>query len=367
MTSTIRRILVASVVSLAFLLGLTGTSQAVNTVTISGNAYAFIFAGNEARLEGATIGIEEIPGLTTTAGPNGAYALAVPDDTTVTPYAQIDGYYPTHVQTFHTSGQDLRQVNFQMPALNIYNLLAGAVNAETEPDGSLSKCGVVSTFFQKEGRSFGNFDDFHAFRPHGVEGSTAALAPASGEQFYFNDDVLPDPAQTSSSRDGGVLWVNVETGVYEVRAQSDTTRHSSFVATCAPGRLVNANPPWGLYELAGNENLNPAILRDATVHARLSGSGIARRGNPPRPTLRLWLNGTEPVTAVFRLSQRRGIRSSQPSVSMRRTASVPAGAQYLQFPLPRRFRTGRAWLQTTLIDPAGNLRNTSANLFVPRR
>jgi hypothetical protein len=229
----------------------------------------------------------------------------------------------------------------------------------------LSKCGIVSTFFQKEGRSFGNFDDFHAFRPHGVEESTATLAPASGTQFYFNDDVLPDPAQTSSSRDGGVLWVNVENGVHEVTAQSETTRHSSFVATCAPGRLVNANPPWGLYELAGNESLNPAVLRDREVHARLSGSGIARRGTSARPTLRVWISGTESVQAVFRLSQR--LRPSQRSVSMRRTARVPAGGHYVQFAVPRKFKTGRAWLKTTLTDPAGNHRDTSSNLFVPRR
>jgi hypothetical protein len=358
MSSTIRRILVASVAAAALALGLAATAQAAGTVTISGNAYAFIFAGNEARLEGATIGIEEIPGLTTTAGPNGAYAIAVPDDMTVTPYAEIDGYYPTHVQTFHTSGQDLRQVNFQMPAMNIYNLLAGAVDAETEPDGSLSECGVVSTFFQKEGRSFGSFDDFHAFRPHGVEGSTATLAPASGTQFYFNDDVLPDPNQTSSSRDGGVLWVNVDNGVHEVTAQSDSTRHSSFVATCAPGRLVNANPPWGVYELAGNENINPAVLRDTEVHVRLSGAGIRMRGTPSRPTLRLWINGSEPVEMVTRLSQG--------SFAFRREARLPAGRRYLQYALPRKFRRGRAQLQVSLVDPSGNKRNTALGLSVPR-
>jgi len=69
----------------AFLFMLAGFSQnagAGGTVTVTGNAYAFIFAGNESRLKGATIGIEELPGLTTTAGPNGAYAIEVPNDTT---------------------------------------------------------------------------------------------------------------------------------------------------------------------------------------------------------------------------------------------------------------------------------------------
>jgi hypothetical protein len=51
-----------------------------------------------------------------------------------------------------------------------------------------------------------------------------------------------------SSDDGGVVWTGVPTGVYRITATSSTTRFASFVATCKPGRVVNANPPWGLYE-----------------------------------------------------------------------------------------------------------------------
>ncbi len=105
--------LIAVAAASVFMLAAVATEAgAASTVTIRGNAYAFIFAGNESRLEGATIGIAEIPGLTTTAGPNGAYALEVPDETTITPYAEFEGYYTTHVQTFHTSGHDLRPGQF---------------------------------------------------------------------------------------------------------------------------------------------------------------------------------------------------------------------------------------------------------------
>jgi hypothetical protein len=34
-----------------------------------------------------------------------------------------------------------------------------------------------------------------------------------------------------------------------VHARHPSTRFASFVATCAPGRVVNANPPWGLHQL----------------------------------------------------------------------------------------------------------------------
>ena len=38
-------------------------------------------------------------------------------------------------------------------------------------------------------------------------------------------------------------------GVYTVKARKAGTRFASFDATCEPGRVVNANPPWGLHEL----------------------------------------------------------------------------------------------------------------------
>jgi hypothetical protein len=360
MTFCSHRLFTASAAALfatvLLLAGLGQPARAADTVTISGNAYAFIFAGNEDRLEGATIGIEELPGLTTTAGPNGAYAIAVPDDTTVTPYATFEGYYPTHVQTFHTSGEDLRQVNFQMPALTTYNLLAGYVAAERNPDDTLKKCGIVSTFFQKEGRSFPDFDDFHDFRPHGVIGSTATATPEAGRQFYFNSRVLPDPEQESSSRDGGVLWVDVETGTYRVVGSSDTTRHSSFVATCAPGRLVNANPPWGLFEMAGNEAVNPAVLPDTDLHARVTAAVTRRQG--ARRILRVRIRSTEQVTA--------DIQVRQGSATIRRQATLTAGASLVNVALPSRFRHRSAVLQVTLTDAAGNSKTTRAGVSVPR-
>jgi len=349
---------------LFMLAGFSQNAGAGGTVTVTGNAYAFIFAGNESRLEGATIGIEELPGLTTTAGPNGAYAIEVPNDTTITPYAKIDGYYPTHLQTFHTSGQDLTQVNFQMPAMSTYNLLVGYIRslggnleAGQNPGGSLTKCAIVSTFFQKEGRSFGNFDDFHDFRPHGVIGSTAVATPTAGEQLYFDEDVLPSLIQESSSRDGGVLWADVESGVYEIKGYSDTTRHSSFIATCKPGRLVNANPPWGLVELAGNEAVNPAVLTDTQLHARVTWAVILW-GNGQR-ILKVYVDAREPVrTSVW-------IRQGERQVRQRVT--LQPGKRFANVAVPNRILGGRhAGLRIVLTDAAGNSEATSIAIAVPR-
>ncbi len=228
-------------------------------VTITGNAYAFVFDGNTDRLEGARIGIAELPGVETVAGANGAYRLEVPDDATVTPFAEADGYYPTHLQTFHTSGTDLSQVNFQMPRLDIYQALAAVAGAKLDPEtGLLSHSAIVSTFFEVAGRDLPDFDAFHDFRPHGVAESTAEISPAARKAIYFNADVIPEHGLTCSSRDGGVLWTDVPAGTYRITGSNPATGHAGFVATCEPGRLVNAGPPWGLYELADGEAPDPA-------------------------------------------------------------------------------------------------------------
>ena len=352
------RVLAAAGAAAAFMLMALGTeARASSTVTISGNAYAFIFAGNEDRLEGATIGIAERPDLTTTAGPNGFYALEVPDNTTITPFARIDGYYTTHHQTFHTRGLDLRQVNFQMPELSTYTLLANGVDADRESDGTLSKCGIVSTFFQKEGRSFLDFNDLHDFRPHGVEESTAVATPQAGTgPLYFNPSVIPDPTQPSSSRDGGVLWVNVESGVYDIKGFNEETRHASFVATCAPGRLVNANPPWGLYELAGNEETNPATLPDTEVDASVRSTAVVRKGANQR-LLKVRIKANETVTAAIELRQGK--------LKLKKRITVPAGNSVLTIPISARFKKGGVKVIIILTDGDVNGHDYTTTIPLP--
>ena len=94
-----------------------------------------------------------------------------------------------------------------------------------------------------------SFNGFVRYGAHGVAGATASATPALPSPFYFNEQVIPDPAQRRSSKDGGVIWTRVRSGRYVVRAKHPSRRFASFVATCKPGRIVNANPPWGLHEL----------------------------------------------------------------------------------------------------------------------
>ncbi len=221
-------------------------AAASRTATLSGTAYEFNNTG--VRLAGATIRVAEHPRLRATVAADGSYRLAVPAHGRVTPYIVAEGYHTIYLQTFAMAGRSRQRVNFQTPTDAVYDALATLLDVPLTPDGELRQCAIVSTFATAAVHDL-SFDAFVAYGAHGVAGATATTTPALPRPTYFNDQVVPDPAQASSSIDGGVIWTRVPTGVYRVRAHHPERRFASFVATCRPGRVVNANPPWGLYEL----------------------------------------------------------------------------------------------------------------------
>jgi len=215
-------------------------------VHIRGTAYEF--NNTDVRLAGAAIRVAENPRLTATTRADGSYDLRVPARGRVTPYIVAPGYHTIHLQTFRMRGHDLARVNFQTPTDAVYRALAALLQVPLDAAGELQDCAIVSTFSTRKVRRL-SFDEFTAFGAHGVAGATASATPPLPPPVYFNDQVVPDPAQQRSSIDGGVIWTRVPAGVYRIRARHPHRRFASFVATCEPGRVVNANPPWGLHEL----------------------------------------------------------------------------------------------------------------------
>ncbi len=231
-------------VSLALLAG--SAEASAKTVHLRGTAYEF---NNVDRLlGGATIRVAEYPRLRAKVRANGTYDLAVPDRARVTPYIVAAGHHTIYLQTFRTAGEDLQRVNFQTPSDGIYRALAALLSVPLDDKGEIRQCAIVSTFSTRNVRDLG-FRQFTGYGAHGVAGATAFATPSLPAPIYFNDDVIPDPAQPLSSIDGGVIWTGVPTGVYRLRARHPSTRFASFLATCKPGRVVNANPPWGFHEL----------------------------------------------------------------------------------------------------------------------
>jgi hypothetical protein len=213
------------------------------------------------------IRVAERPRLRTTTRPDGTYVLTVPDGARITPYIEAPGYHSIHLQTFTTDREDLANVNFQVPTDAIYQALAALLSVPLDAAGDPQECAVVSTFSTKHVRD-ATFAGFVGYGAHGVAGASASGSPALPPATYFNEHVIPDPMQPLSSIDGGVVWTRVPAGVYTISAQHPTTRFASFAATCAPGRVVNANPPWGLHELADTV---PAVIT-----ARWNGTELRR-------------------------------------------------------------------------------------------
>jgi hypothetical protein len=240
------RKLALTVAAMSLALLVPSAAASAKTVHLRGTAYEF--NNTDTLLGGATIRVAEYPRLRAKTKADGTYDLAVPDHARVTPYIVAAGHHTIYLQTFRTAGEDLLRVNFQTPTDGIYRALAALLTVPLDDQGEIRQCAIVSTFSTRNVRDLG-FRQFTGYGAHGVAGATAFASPSLPAPTYFNDDVIPDPAQPRSSIDGGVIWTGVPTGVYRLRARHPSTRFASFVATCKPGRVVNANPPWGFHEL----------------------------------------------------------------------------------------------------------------------
>jgi hypothetical protein len=243
----------ATVLLLA-MLGLTASAgqagaRAQHRVLIKGTAYAF---DDQAPIGGATIEARGAPGAVATSDSRGHYRLHVPAGRNVTPFIEAEGYHGIYLQTFHTHRRTLRKVNFQIPTERTYLALAALLHVRLDANGDPRRCAIVSTVSTKAIQDL-SFRRFVAFGAHGVPGATAATSPRLPGPVYFNDNVIPDPSLTETSVDGGVIWTEVPAGTYRVSAHRPGTRFASFVATCRRGRVVNANPPWGLNQLTRGE------------------------------------------------------------------------------------------------------------------
>jgi hypothetical protein len=236
-------------------------------------------------LKGAAIRVAEDPTVGTTVKADGTYDLVVSDHAKVTPFIDLVGYHTIYLQTFKTDGQDLERVNFQVPSDAVYNALRDLLKVPVDANNNPVSCAIVSTFSTRNVRDV-PFGAFTGYGAHGVAGATATATPAIPGTTYFNKNVIPDASQPLSSIDGGVIWPVVPTGVYTIRAQHPDTSFASFTATCKPGRIVNANPPWGLHELG---QANPAKVSATFAKGRVKT--LRATALPPKATLTVTCSG----------------------------------------------------------------------------
>ena len=321
------------------------------TVHLRGTVYSF---DSQDPIPGATVRVAELPRITATSRADGSYELTVPDGTRVTPYVAAGGYHEIFLQTFVTAGHDLNRVNFQIPTTGTYAALAALLGVALDADGNAVRCAIVSTFSTVNVRDLG-FDDFVAYGAHGVADATANTNPALPSPIYFNSLVIPDRSQAVSSNDGGVIWTEVPAGVYRVRGRSPTTRFADFTAECEPGRLVNANPPWGLRELRPDET------DDDAVSASVSRVRFDRVRSHRVLRLRTGSSEYVSVDAVIRRRGHEVVATPDPNP----IGEFAAGSRRLSLRMPDRPVRGSVRLRVSFTDATGNRLTERTRLHLP--
>jgi hypothetical protein len=321
-------------------------------VTISGRAYAFNHM--DTFLSGATIRVREFPDLAATTDANGDYALQVPDDANVTPFIEPPaGYNQIDLQTFHTRGEPIENANFQTPGDAEYNGLAALLSVPFGADNRPEQCVIVTTASARNVRGV-DYETFHERTPHGVAGATSHTIPAVPGPTYFNDSVIPDKTKTATSGDGGIIWTEVPAGTYRVVTESPSTRFASFLATCQPGRVVNANPPWGAYELSPGEK---------PLGASVVAGSVSKVGKGRKHARRLVI---VKVRTAESLSAKLTLRQDGQSVAKKAKTKFAAPKDKLALKVSPSADAGKAKLQVKLTDSAGDSVTEKLKVRLPK-
>ena len=95
--------------------------------------------------------------------------------------------------------------------------------------------------------------------PHGDPGATVWVEPAPATPLsgpiYFDETVTPNPAVTTTSVDGGVLFNNLQPGTHRMTAVKESFSYETVEFTVDPAvRLYVASPP---HSIQGNNPSGP--------------------------------------------------------------------------------------------------------------
>lgn len=215
-------------------------------VSVRGRAYSFGPTGG-ASLRGAVIRVLEHPERCVTLGDTNDFALAgFTAGEPVSLFMDHPAYAPIQTGTHTVPETGLTGITFQAPTWGIYRLMATAARETPRDD----RCQIAATV-TAVGLSIDS-----PTPSHGEAGATVTIEPSPDDAvgpIYFNyygpGSILPDRALRETTRDGGVLWLNVRPGEYVLTARKTGMRFTQARFRCRAGRLVNASPPMGLQAL----------------------------------------------------------------------------------------------------------------------
>lgn len=209
-------------------------------VKVIGDVMPFLSEVGGKRVEGAEISILEYPDKTVTTGPDAHFEFDGLDaGSEVTLVMEHADYRTTQTATVTLGEHGAHPFTIQAVSKALFNGLSALV--PTKPDMD-KNCVVATTVTRSGGSLFVLLRQGEA----GAEVSLSPAVPAESGPVYFNESVLPDVKQTSTSKDGGVVFVNVPPGEYTLSATKPGLVFEPAHVTCRAGLVVNAGPPLGV-------------------------------------------------------------------------------------------------------------------------
>ena len=143
---------------------------------------------------------------------------------------ELAGYPTTKSQVFQIGDAGITDLAVQFPTAAYYTAAKGQIEQQV---GALlgAPYTLANVLVTTVGKSWASMYD--ARLPHGDPGAVVSITPptalpASLGPVYFNADVSPDPALTSTSVDGGVLFGNLAAGAYTVTAAKAPFTYASL-------------------------------------------------------------------------------------------------------------------------------------------
>jgi hypothetical protein len=208
-------------------------------VSIEGDVLAFLTEVPGPRIAGAKVTILEHPEMSVVTGADAHFRFdGLEQGTDVTLVVEHPNLKPTQSSTITLGPNGVNPFTVQVVPVPLFKALAAIVPLPPEED---KYCAIASTVARFGGSLFVQLRQ-------GIPGASVTLTPAvlpESGPLYFDEDVLPDATQTSTSIDGGVLFYRVPPGDYVLRATRPGAAFAEVKLTCRAGFVVNAGPPFG--------------------------------------------------------------------------------------------------------------------------
>jgi hypothetical protein len=231
---------------------------------VSGDVLAFAGEVGGARVAGAKVWVLENPDKSVVTGPDAHFEIDGLDvGSEVTLVMEHPDYHPTQTATFVLGEHGIHPFTIQAVSTVLFNALSGIVPNPPQEDKA---CSIATTVTRSGG-------SLYVHLRQGEPGTTVTLipaAPAESGPIYFNEDVIPDVKQTSTSIDGGVVFANVPPGDYTLHGSKPGLVFQPVKLKCRVGQLVNAGPPLGVLahvvdpDLAGGDSYPDDAYSEAT-------------------------------------------------------------------------------------------------------